>query len=564
MRYKFLLLTICISANAFAQWSTDPKVNTIWETSENQGAPVICTDGNGGAIVAWGSDRGVFANHVDKYGYRQWGNDGVQISPLGRFRVPTNILPDGQGGAVILWEDFNQSFQMGVQDNPENEMYAQGVDNTGTILWDSSGVLIRERIEGKRIGDFQMVSDDYQSFMVSWFDRRTDQWYVQRLDAGGSLAFEANGRPIPAENQIYNSQRQVVSDGRGGMLMARGNDVLGVVVERVSKSGEFPWPLGGIPTNSGGPIGMVSDGQGGAILSGSYRISAPPNPVWEGRVQHIDSTGKLLWGETGKVFAPDADVRTFPRIVFDGQGGAFVTWPDTTSGKRERYVARFNQDGEMLWKVGPFQWNRSINGPPNIHNEKKSIIWLEIDVSTLQGDLYAFRVDSSGIANWGMDGILIRYRDFEEWPYFLEVTHNGSGGFIAVWAERHRTGWQNLGLQQISIHGNLGEVITNVEETSKSWQYPQDFFLFPTYPNPSNPVTKIRFSLRTPAKVELRVFNVTGKLVRTFAGKQFTAGTHELFWNGQTQTGKEVSSGIYFIRLFVNGHVQLRKHLLIH
>jgi hypothetical protein len=66
----------CIVTISFGQWSNAPRINTVWEQPENQGAPVICTDGGGGAIVAWGSERGIFANRVDKFGYRQWGNKG--------------------------------------------------------------------------------------------------------------------------------------------------------------------------------------------------------------------------------------------------------------------------------------------------------------------------------------------------------------------------------------------------------------------------------------------------------------------------------------------------------
>jgi hypothetical protein len=82
MKPKLFLLFAFVFTTAAAQWSQDPKVNTVWEQPENQGAPVICTDGDGGAIVAWGSDNGIRANRVDKFGYRQWGNNGMPVLPV--------------------------------------------------------------------------------------------------------------------------------------------------------------------------------------------------------------------------------------------------------------------------------------------------------------------------------------------------------------------------------------------------------------------------------------------------------------------------------------------------
>jgi len=339
----------------------------------------------------------------------------------------------------------------------------------------------------------------------------------------------------------------------------------GTVVDKTTKEGTFPWPVGGVAVYTGGPFGIVSDNHRGAIIAGVYFTSPSPQNDAEGRIQHIDSTGQLLWGVSGKIFTPDADVETFPTLVSDGASGALVAWDDTTNGKRARYVARFNQDGEMRWKTKGFRlWLRTVNGPPIFSNDMGSIMWLVNDFSTRQGDLYAFRVDSSGYISWGSNGVLIRYRDFEEWPYFLEVTSDGRGGFIAVWSERRGPGWQNLVLQQISVNGKLGDVITRVENVVNVWQRPQNFLLFHTFPNPSNPATKINFSLRHPSKIQINVINIRGDLVTTLADGQFVSGKHELYWSGRNYNGKEVSSGVYFIQMLVDGRAQVRKHLLIH
>jgi hypothetical protein len=483
-------------------------------------------------------------------------------------RIPTNIIPDGRGGAIIIWEDFTKGFQVGDPNNPENEMYVQRIDRTGKRLWDTSGVAIREFIAKAGIGDFQIVTDDHETYMISWFDQReTWQWYVQRIDLNGQIAFEKNGRPIPIESKAFNNLRRIVSDGKGGMFMARYRSAGegGTVVDKIKKDGNFPWPIGGISVYTGGPFDMINDGHGGAIIAGVYFTSPSPSNDAEGRIQRIDSSGQLLWKKAGKIYTLDADVETFPAIVSDGDGGALVAWDDTTNGKRARYVARFEQAGKLLWKTQGFRlWLRTVNGPPIFSNDMGSMMWLANEISTTQGDLYAFRVDSSGTVSWGMDGVLIRYRDFEEWPYFLEVTSDGRGGFIAVWSERRPSGWQNLAFQQVSIDGKLGDVITRVVEKDEIWYYPDNFILLPPFPNPANPTTKITFSLRQMAKVLLRVMSITGESVITLFNREFTPGRYEIFWNGLNHQGKEVSSGLYFIQIVVANKTQVRKLLLIH
>ncbi|MCG3153493.1 MAG: hypothetical protein DKINENOH_00081 [bacterium] len=550
----------------FAQWSNDPRVNTVWEQPENQGAPVIYTDGDGGAIVAWASERGVFANRVDKLGYRQWGNNGVPVSPPGGLRTPTNIIPDGQGGGIVVWEDFTKSAVAGEQRRLENEMYVQRLDRQGKRLWDSSGVVIRERIVGTRIGDFQILSDDYQTFMLTWYDeRQSGQWYIQRLDWNGQIAFEQNGRAIPIERPANNDQRRVVSDGKSGMLMARGNQQLGVVVDKVAKDGIFPWPLGGIPTYTGGPIAMAIDSKGGAIIAGIHFNSQPPNFDAEGRIQRMDSTGKLLWGEGGKIFTPDADVKTIPRIVADGAGGALVTWDDTTNSVRQRFVARYDSDGNRLWKTPGFRiWYHSTMAPTIISNGKGSMIWLVVDFNTPAGDLFAFRVDSSGTVSWGTEGILIRYRNFEEWPYYLEATPDQTGGFIAVWSETRAPGWQNLALQQVNVHGQLGEVMTAVKESGRNLKQPGAFFLYAPFPNPLRPATRIDFVLHQRAHVSLRIVNLAGQEVIRLIEQPLAPGNHTVSWDARDHNKKEVVNGIYFCQLMAGSISQVRKILVIH
>lgn len=83
------------------------------------------------------------------------------------------------------------------------------------------------------------------------------------------------------------------------------------------------------------------------------------------------------------------------------------------------------------------------------------------------------------------------------------------------------------------------------------------------YPNPFNPKTTICFNLSSPEKVNLSVYNVKGQLVKTLVNEYFTAGSHEINWNGVDNNNKSVASGVYFYRLSTPNNKEMKKMLLI-
>jgi hypothetical protein len=75
-------------------------------------------------------------------------------------------------------------------------------------------------------------------------------------------------------------------------------------------------------------------------------------------------------------------------------------------------------------------------------------------------------------------------------------------------------------------------------------------------PNPFNPATAIRFALRNEGPVDLAIYDLSGRLVRTLArGDRFAAGDHTMAWDGRSDAGKELSSGVYLVR-FEAGDVE--------
>ncbi len=68
-------------------------------------------------------------------------------------------------------------------------------------------------------------------------------------------------------------------------------------------------------------------------------------------------------------------------------------------------------------------------------------------------------------------------------------------------------------------------------------------------PNPFGAETSIRFTLPSKTQVNLSIYDVSGRLVRSVYNDAATAGEHHATWDGKDGFGSEVSSGVYFIRL---------------
>ena len=73
--------------------------------------------------------------------------------------------------------------------------------------------------------------------------------------------------------------------------------------------------------------------------------------------------------------------------------------------------------------------------------------------------------------------------------------------------------------------------------------------LHQNYPNPFNPETVIRCALARAGPVNLRIYDLTGALVRTLQAGLLPAGGHEFVWRGKDDGGRSVASGVYIYRL---------------
>lgn len=103
-----------------------------------------------------------------------------------------------------------------------------------------------------------------------------------------------------------------------------------------------------------------------------------------------------------------------------------------------------------------------------------------------------------------------------------------------------------LALSATTLSGNipvLGSVQVKIQNTGAG--APVAAF---ASPNPFNPETAIWYSVANSGRVSVRIYSIEGRLVKTLRDEFTSAGSHEVRWNGMDNNGRQVPSGLYFVK----------------
>ena len=288
-------------AGGLTYWATN-GVPIVTATGD-QGGQLMTSDGGSGAIMVWSDQRSgsyaVYAQRIDSNGNPLWTPNGVAIytgATVGSASPRLTI--DGTGGAIILWADTRGG----------NSLYAQRVNGSGQLLWNSDGVPITNSLYvANDAGQYRMITDGSGGAIICWQDGRSfatseRNIYAQRIDANGNVQWTANGVAI------------------------------------VTASGRQRNPR------------MDDDGAGGAIITWQdYRIGSTSPKAY---VQRISESGVVQWAANGINLTQSSLANGTPFPNSDSKGGAYIVWRDYRGGAYKFYAQRVNSSGSQLWASG--------------------------------------------------------------------------------------------------------------------------------------------------------------------------------------------------------------------
>ena len=113
----------------------------------------------------------------------------------------------------------------------------------------------------------------------------------------------------------------------------------------------------------------------------------------------------------------------------------------------------------------------------------------------------------------------------------------------------------------VSFHGPVFAGLTSVDMQKLSAS--DNYTLSQNYPNPFNPETTIEFGIPTPGFVEISIYDINGKLIRTLVSGQRSAGNHIVKWNASDEAGNRLTSGVYYYQVKVGDFQQTHKMILM-
>lgn len=435
------VLSLLIPVISNAQWVASglPACNA----AKAQHWPRLCPDGTGGMIMVWTDERGadfnLYAQRIDANGNAMWTADGVAICTAAGEQDLANIVSDGAGGAIIVWQD--QRAGVGVYD-----VYAQRVNGMGAVLWAANGAVISNAVNMQH--EPAIISDNAGGAIMAWRDTRNDannvDVYAQRVNSSGVAQWNAGGRSvtIAVNHQVL---VRLATDGASGAIITwtdlRSGTNYDVYAQRMSAAGNQQWNANAVAISA--PQGsnqlyedIVSDGVGGAVIAWHDDRGLPGSDIY---AQRVNSAGAAQWVTDGvAVSKVPSTSESNPILVADGTGGAFVAWDDLRGGQAQFdvYMRRISGSGVPLWaKDGipictmdsdQFRQTMISDGAGGVE-----VAWLD-NRSGGRG-YYAQRVTKNGDTLWLNQGVRV-------WPAqgYLDnfgITSDGSGGLLVAGPE---------------------------------------------------------------------------------------------------------------------------------
>ena len=163
-------------------------------------------------------------------------------------------------------------------------------------------------------------------------------------------------------------------------------------------------------------------------------------------------------------------------------------------------------------------------------------------------------VDNNGVF-WAGDWDCVLRFDGRVWKRYTEADGLLAGRTTKILVDRQNCKW-------FSTWNGIC-ILDDTAPQSVFESTPAPFALLGNFPNPFNASTLITFTLPAQGKTTLTVYDINGRKVRALVSGRMNAGTHSEVWDGRDNSGREVSSGVYFARLTMGERTAVRKMALM-
>ena len=454
-----------------AQWSPDPAVNNpICNAVDNQDLPQMISDGSGGAIITWqdsrsSNDGNIFAQRLDSSGIIRWALDGVAICSAIDNQGAPQIISDGYGGAIITWYDYRNGTS-----NPD--IYAQRINSNGVILWSADGVVICN--ESNSQVSPKIINDSSGSAIITWIDSRNGPFnfdiFAQKINSAGIVQWTTNGVAICTSEGIQDFP-EITSGTNGGAIIVwkdgRNVNDNNLFAQKVNSVGAVQWSVNGeLICDVGGEqilSDIISDNNSGAFVTWYDYRNGPINA--DIYLQQIDGNGLVKFTTTGLAICSAIDFQWNPILANDGNNGAILTWQDhRVASIPDIYAQRINGNGIIQWAVDGVVVCSSSGGQYNPQlisdgNFGAIITWIDFRINN-NANIYAQRINDSGLAQWENNGIAICTALATQNSQVLTLSSIGSA--IISWSD-NRNSFSDIYASRVFSDGSIPVEILSLD-----------------------------------------------------------------------------------------------------
>ncbi|MEW6412760.1 MAG: T9SS type A sorting domain-containing protein [Candidatus Zixiibacteriota bacterium] len=443
-------------------------------------------------------------------------------------------------------------------------------------------------------GDFYFLGTTY-SDATNGFDI-----YLVKTDSLGNRLF---ARTYGGALSEYGYDLRMTTDGGFvivGSTKSYGAGEKDVYLLKINADGDLQWSrtYGGVADDEGRSVRQTTD-DGFIIAGGTFSFGAGYQDVY---LIKTDQYGNLVWQETfgGAGGESAAAVRQTP-------DGGYIAVGSTGSfgdGYSSIYAVRVSQAGDSMW-AATYGGLKADYGYSVETAMDGGIIIAGATASFGAGssDAYLIKTDPSGYVEWqrtygGADDD--RAYSVKETPagdfilagstlsfsstfnvYLVKTNPVGE----AIWSRNYggvesdycemilrdkdnnyilvgRSYSYTSGGSDLYVLKILGDPATDVFEQLPG-ELPAIAELAQNYPNPFNLSTAIEFSLNSRSPVTLSIYNVLGQRVKQWSEPSLAAGIYRYEWDGQSESGNTVASGVYFYHLEAGVFSESRKMILL-
>ena len=442
------------------------------------------------------SPKFIRVNKMDENLNNAWDSSGVSLSAV--FDMRNALLFETSDGVGCVWSE-SRGFNYNI--------YYQKLNENGEITLENEGVELVDSNGDDYIMAVEPSPNEDGKFMIFWME---DAWPAatlkfSKMDVEGNIEIGWNPNGNNLSDASFDSRHLQVKPygGDEGLLLVwiQDGNFSDIYAQAIDWEGNTLWQDGGIP--------IVSADNDQVNVSFGFN----------------ESNNKVLFAwedyRNGSDFEIFSDVLDITEGTLLGETLQFSN--DTTD--QYNPVVQLIQSNEflILWEDERGYYNSDpllINGV----------------------DLYGTGYIIGQGMTTQMNGIpiCIAYHKQQN----VNITKYNGDEYFLDWIDFRSSGKEDLA----NYYGKIlvkADVLSSFSPSCEDCYEPKEFRLLSTYPNPFNGRVNFKFDIPEKSSAELKIFDLSGRLIYDQLILPGLAGTKQVFWNGSNTLGQSVSSGIY-------------------